>query len=211
MGHKYFPGAVGGIAAESVVGQRETVQWRTALALGARGIASGIPGSLVTPYVSSSILMPLFSTLAITASASTLVAQGGDAPPTKAARPRAIFLADLRIRFLTSFIGVGVGFLIVPTMVFAFACSMQTAIATSLLVIVFNSVVGLGTRFATTSIDRTMAGTFLAGGIAGNAAAAALVHRLDQRRLNRIFAAFILLVGLFTAGSATGVIPIRFK
>jgi hypothetical protein len=37
------------------------------------------------------------------------------------------------------------------------------------------------------------------------------VHRLDQRRLKRIFAGFILLVGLFTAASATGLIPIRIK
>jgi uncharacterized membrane protein YfcA len=38
-----------------------------------------------------------------------------------------------------------------------------------------------------------------------------LVGRLDQRRLKRIFAVFILAVGLFTAASATGLIPIRVK
>ena len=88
---------------------------------------------------------------------------------------------------------------------------MQVAIATSLLVIAFNSFVGLATRFATASIDWTIVGAFLAGGIAGNTAAAMLVGRLDQRRLKRIFAVFILTVGLFTAASATGLIPIRVK
>jgi predicted PurR-regulated permease PerM len=38
-----------------------------------------------------------------------------------------------------------------------------------------------------------------------------LVHRLDQRRLKRIFAVFILMVGLFTAATATGIISIRIK
>lgn len=74
-----------------------------------------------------------------------------------------------------------------------------------------NSFVGLATRFAAASIDWSVVAVFLAGGVAGNTAAAILVPRLDQRRLKRIFAIFILLVGLFTAASATGVIPIRIK
>src|SRR3990172_10350578 len=59
---------VGGIAAEGVVGQRETVQWKAGLLLGVCGIAGSIPGSLLSPYVSSSILMLLFSGLTIAAS-----------------------------------------------------------------------------------------------------------------------------------------------
>jgi uncharacterized membrane protein YfcA len=122
-----------------------------------------------------------------------------------------VVIAGVGLGFLTGFLGVGGGFLIVPTMVFAFGVSMQTAIATSLLVIAFNSFVSLLTRFATASVDWSVAGAFLAGGIAGSTAASMLVHRLDQRRLKRIFAVFILLVGLFTAASATGLIPVRVK
>jgi uncharacterized membrane protein YfcA len=202
---------VGGIAAEGVAGQRDAVQWKAGSLLAVYGIAGSIPGSLLSPYVSSSLLMLLFSGLAIAASISMFLSQRADRSQDKAAAPWVVFAAGLGIGFLTGFLGVGVGFLIVPTMVFAFACSMQTAIATSLLVIAFNSFVGLATRFATASIDWGVVGAFLIGGIAGNTAAAMLVPRLDQRRLKRIFAFFILLVGLFTAGSATGLIPIRFK
>jgi hypothetical protein len=88
---------------------------------------------------------------------------------------------------------------------------MHAAIATSLLVIAFNAFVALATRFATASVDWSVVAGFLAGGIAGNTAASLLVHRLDQRRLKRIFAVFILMVGLFTAASATGLVPIRIK
>jgi uncharacterized membrane protein YfcA len=38
-----------------------------------------------------------------------------------------------------------------------------------------------------------------------------LVRRLDQRRFKHIFAVFILLVGLFTAASATGLSPNHVK
>ncbi|HVR59957.1 MAG TPA: sulfite exporter TauE/SafE family protein [Pseudolabrys sp.] len=201
---------VGGIAAEGMVQQRDTVQWKAGLLLGLCGIAGSIPGSLLSPYVSSSMLLLLFSALAIAASISMLLSRSTDAGDAKALLWIAV-IAGIGIGFLTGFLGVGVGFLIVPTMVFAFGCTMQVAIATSLLVIAFNSFVGLATRFAIASIDWTIVGAFLVGGIAGNTAAAMLVHRLDQRRLKRIFAVFILLVGLLTAASATGVIPIRFK
>ena len=88
---------------------------------------------------------------------------------------------------------------------------MEVAIPTSLLVIAFNAFVSPGTRFAASSIEWTVVAAFLAGGLIGNTIAARFVHSWDQRRLKRIFAAFILAVGLFTLGSAAGIIPIRFK
>jgi uncharacterized membrane protein YfcA len=202
---------VGGIAAEGVVGQRNTVQWKAGVLLGACGVVGSIPGSLLSSYVSSTILMLLFSALTITASISMLISQRSDTPTEKAAPLWIIIIAGACIGFLTGFLGVGVGFLIVPTMVFAFACTMQVAIATSLLVIALNSFVGLATRFATASIEWSVVAAFLAGGVAGNVVASNLVNRLDQRSLKRIFAVFILAVGLFTAASATGLIPVRFK
>lgn len=202
---------VGGIAGEGVLQQRQSVRWKAGLLLGACGLAGSIPGSLLSPYVSGSILLLLFSALAITASISMLISGRTDAASEQAAPLLIVFVTGIAIGFLTGFLGVGVGFLIVPTMVFAFACTMQAAIATSLLVIAFNSFVGLATRFATASIDWSVVAAFLAGGVAGNTAAATLVPSLDQRQLKRIFAVFILLVGLFTAASATGVIPIRIK
>ena len=202
---------VGGIATEGVLGQRDSVQWKSGFLLGICGIAGSIPGSLLSPYVSSSTLLLLFSGIMIVASISMIRSKTVEAPRDATAPLWVVFLAGLGIGFLTGFIGVGGGFLIVPAMVFAFGCTMQVAIATSLLVIAFNSFVGLATRFATASIDWSVVGAFLAGGIAGNTVASLLVRRLDQRRLKRIFAVFILAVGLFTAASATGLIPIRVK
>jgi uncharacterized membrane protein YfcA len=194
-----------------MIQQRDSVQWKAGLVLGACGIAGSIPGSLLSPYVSASNLLLLFSGIMIVASLAMLRSQGDHEPRQGRAPLWVVFAAGLGLGFLTGFLGVGGGFLIVPTMVFAFGCSMHVAIATSLLVISFNAFVGLATRFATASVDWPVVAAFLAGGIAGNTTASMLVHRLDQRRLKRIFAVFILVVGLFTAASATGVIPIRIK
>jgi len=202
---------VGGIAIEGAFQQRESVQWRSGLLLGVCGIAGSIPGSLLSPYFSSATLLLIFSGIMIVASISMLRSRGTDVPRETNASLWVVFLAGLGIGFLTGFIGVGGGFLIVPAMVFAFGCSMQVAIATSLLVIAFNSFFGLATRFATASIDWAVVGAFVIGGLGANIVASKLVHQLDQRRLKRIFAVFILIVGIFTAASATGLIPIRVK
>jgi uncharacterized membrane protein YfcA len=202
---------VGGIAAEGAVEQRDSVQWKAGLLLGACGVMGSIPGSLLSPYVSGAALLLLFSALTLAASMSMLLSRPTGAASSRPAPPWTIVGAGIAIGFLTGFLGVGVGFLIVPTMVFAFACTMQAAIATSLLVIAFNSFVGLATRFAAATVDWSVVAAFLAGGIAGSIAASTLVPRLDQQRLKQIFAVFILLVGVLTAASATGLIPIRIK
>jgi uncharacterized membrane protein YfcA len=202
---------VGGIALEGVFQQRESVQWKSGLLLGVCGIAGSIPGSLLTPYFSSATLLLLFSGIMIVASISMLRSGGSDARRETDAPLWAVFFAGLGIGFLTGFIGVGGGFLIVPAMVFAFRCSMQVAIATSLLVIALNSFFGLATRFATVSIEWVVVGAFVVGGLGASIVASKLVHRLDQRHLKRIFAVFILIVGIFIAASATGLIPIRVK
>ena len=118
----------------------------------------------------------------IVASISMMRSRGSDAQRETNAPLWVVFLAGLGIGFLTGFIGVGGGFLIVPAMVFAFGCSMQVAIATSLLVIAFNSFFGLATRFATASIDWTVVAAFVVGGLGANIVASKLVRRLDQRR-----------------------------
>ncbi|MBZ0147599.1 MAG: sulfite exporter TauE/SafE family protein, partial [Pseudorhodoplanes sp.] len=118
---------VGGIATEGFLQQRDNVQWKSGLLLGVCGIAGSIPGSLLSPYVSGANLLLLFSGIMIVASISMLRSRGDDKLRDTAAPLWVIFVAGLGLGFLTGFLGVGGGFLIVPTMVFAFGCTMQTA------------------------------------------------------------------------------------
>ena len=94
---------VGGIAAEGVLGQRRTVRWDAGLLLGACGVAGSIPGSLLSPYVSSTILLLLFAALTITASISMLVSQASDKLRDERASWWFILPAALAIGFLTGF------------------------------------------------------------------------------------------------------------
>ena len=74
----------------------------------------------------------------------------GDLPDhVEGATPHWLLVAAVGaiLGFLTGFLGVGGGFLIVPALVFALGYSMRNAIATSLFVIFVNTVVALGSRF----------------------------------------------------------------
>jgi len=94
-------------------------------------------------------------------------------------------------------------------MVFALGFTMREAIPTSLLVIALNSFVALATRASSSTIAWSTVGLLLVGGIVGNLAGAYFARNLDQRRLKQIFAIFVLAVGIFTGGSALGIIPIK--
>jgi len=61
------------------------------------------------------------------------------------------------------------------------------------------------------AIDWYVAALFLAGGLAGGWAGGAIARRVDPRALKRVFAMFVLAVGLFIAASSTGLIPISVK
>ena len=72
---------VGGIATEGFLEQRDNVQWKAGLLLGACGIAGNIPGSLLSPYFSGSSLLLLFSGIMVAASIAMLRSRGSEAAP----------------------------------------------------------------------------------------------------------------------------------
>jgi uncharacterized membrane protein YfcA len=202
---------VAGIAVQGILGQRNRLDWRTGLVLGALGIFGSVPGALLAQHVPGRILLFLFAGVMIVAAVAMLRvrmnAVEGGSPPNRLV----LVAAGVALGFLTGFLGVGGGFLIVPTLILALRFPMQRAIPTSLLIIALNSLVSLATRAAVSPVQWTVVLEFLIGGIIGNVVGSFGARSLDQRRLKQIFAVFVIGVGLFTAGSAAGVIPIRVR
>jgi len=80
--------------------------------------------------------------------AASFASHGSRQRPT-AATALKVVAAGLVVGFLTGFLGVGGGFVIVPALVLSLRYDMPTAVGTSLLVISLNSVVALLARGAT--------------------------------------------------------------
>ncbi|GAC1403064.1 MAG: sulfite exporter TauE/SafE family protein [Candidatus Velthaea sp.] len=200
---------VAGISLQGLYGQRDRLDWRTGLTLSIIGIAGSIPGSLLSQHVPGKVLLILFAAVMIVAAIAMLRARRTAVDDGTAPNRLMLVASGVALGFLTGFLGVGGGFLIVPTLMLVLRFPMQRAIPTSLLIIALNSIVSLATRAAVSPIQWMTVSEFLVGGIAGNVAGSFGARTLDQSRLKQIFAVFVICVGLFTGGSAVGIIPIR--
>jgi uncharacterized protein len=188
------------------------------LVVGLAGLFGAIPGRLVAQYFSGRTLLLLFAIIMIVAA--IFMFRSISYAPRAETRPHwaLVGAVGIAIGFLTGFLGVGGGFLIVPGLVLLLGLPMDVAIPTSLLVIAINCassllgplLFGRG-AVALGAIDWRVALLFVIGGIVGAFLGRAIAGRLNQHTLKRVFAVFILVVGLFVAASATGLIPLTIK
>lgn len=202
---------VGTIAAQGAIMQRSIVRWRMGAILGVCGLLGAVPGSLISRIVPGNILLLLFAATMLIAAAAMLKSRRNLDASGITAAPISIIGYGFGLGFLTGFLGVGGGFLIVPTLVFALGLSMRDAIATSLFVIALNSASSLTAHAFDGSIDLSIVLLFVVGGIVGNIVGMMIGKRLAQQHLKRIFAVFVMAIGLFTGASATGIIPFHVR
>ncbi len=198
---------VGAISVQGALAQRAVVRWRMGGLLGAFGLLGTVPGALLSKAVPGNVLLMLFAGTMLVAAVAMLRSRPDSGQTDRSTKPLAVVGSGLGLGFLTGFLGVGGGFLIVPVLVFVLGLSMRDAIATSLFVIALNSASSLATHAFDGSIDWTIVLLFVIGGISGNVAGLALGKRLAQQQLKKIFAVFVLGVGFFTGASASGFLP----
>jgi uncharacterized membrane protein YfcA len=98
--------------------------------------------------------------------------------------------------FLTGFLGVGGGFLVVPALVVVLRMPMSRAVGTALLVILVNTMAALGSRWGAATLDWAVIVPFTVASVAGTVLGRKVAARLSGAALTRIFAVMVLLVGL---------------
>ncbi len=209
---------VGGTALAGYVGRISAADTRGGLIFGLIGVFGAIPGRFVAHFFSGPLLLLLFSLIMVVASFFMFGSRTYEAQERIEPNWFAVAAGGIGVGFLTGFLGVGGGFLIVPCLVLILGMPMREAIPTSLLVIAINcasSLIGPAVfghaEHSLASIDWKVATFFLAGGLGGSLIGGAIAQKLNQRALKRVFAVFVFVVGLFIAASTTGLIPISVK
>lgn len=158
-------------------------------------------GRMLPPMAQAS----LFGALAVIAAWRMIASQRGTASEAPASlSTRAILgaaVTGLAIGVLTSVIGVGGGFLLVPALVLITGLPMKRATGTSLLVIAVNSSVGVASSAiyhgeAFTGVDWKSVSIVALCGIIGSLVGARFAARLPAQVLRRIFAAVLVLVAV---------------
>lgn len=189
------------------------------IAFGLTGLGGSFAGTALGRRLDPDVLLLAFSGLILVAAWRMLTAcptcthRGEDAAlheEAAAAGPGALGAGRLLlilavgsgIGFLTGLFGVGGGFVIVPVLTLLLGFAMPQAIGTSLLVVTINAAMALVARLGTAHIDWLVAVAFTVTAVAGVLVGGRIADRIDAERSLRLFAAGLVLLALFTAGSA---------
>jgi uncharacterized membrane protein YfcA len=203
---------VGVTAATAAVshGRAGNTRWGTGLLLGLAGVPASIVGTAVNRAVAPSVLLLAFAALMVVAATGMLLRArtgptaepepgGGLAVRTRTSVPVVrVALAGLGIGFLTGFLGVGGGFVIVPALVVLLQFPMPVAVGTSLLVIALNSGVALLDRAGGSAhFAWSVIVPFTLAAIAGSVGGKRVAGSVDPRTLTRAFALLLLAVAAY--------------
>jgi uncharacterized membrane protein YfcA len=172
-------------------------------------------GGLLARWFSGDVLRIVFGVIALLIALNILTPLQGRLMGHLRGSPTTHRVAASIVGFLSSLMGIGGGSLSVPTMV-AFGQTMHTAVGTGAAIGVFIAIGGtIGFVVSGWSVAGlpplslgyvNLIGFVLVGGFAALTAplGVALAHRLDQRTLKYMFAAFLVVVGLNMIWKALG-------
>jgi uncharacterized membrane protein YfcA len=106
------------------------------------------------------------------------------------------------VGFLTGFLGVGGGFLVLPVLVIALRLPVDAAVGTSLLIMVLNSASAVASRFGDLAVDWGVVVPFTLASVVATLLGRRVAGRLSGAVLSRIFALLMLLVGIFVGAES---------
>jgi uncharacterized membrane protein YfcA len=208
--------AVGGVLTRV----RGGIDWRTGLSFGALGIPAAYLGARLNQHVAQPVVLLSFATLTLLTATGLLLDtrrrtaaeeccstptgdRAGGAPlrtlPPRLHTAAKVAGCGLTVGFLTGFLGVGGGFLVVPALVIVVRMPMRLAVGTSLMIIVLNSASSFVSRLGAVSLDWRVIVPFTVGAVVSCVAAKSLAHRLSGTTLTRAFAILLVAVGAFVA------------
>jgi len=191
------------VAAASIAGAVQhwragNVALRTGVLFGAAGMAGAYAGGRVAAFVDGTLLLFLFAAMMLFTAAAMW--RGRRAPtqasPGSGATGRLV-AQGAAVGLFTGLVGAGGGFLIVPALALWAGLPMPTAVGTSLLIIVANTVAGFGGYAAHVTVDFGLVAAVTAAAIAGSFVGSRLAHRVDPASLRRAFAGFVSVMAVF--------------
>ncbi len=205
---------VGLTAAAGALGHHRAgrVRWADGLLFGLLGAGGAYVGTLGSATVPAPVLLAAFAVLLVVVAVLMTRRRRAQARLERAAQPapepaagrggprRVLIVATATgVGLLTGFFGVGGGFAVVPALVLALGMSMPTAVGTSLVVIVVNTLVALGSRIAQpVDLDPVFLAVFGGSAVVGSLLGVRAAGRVAPARLSLAFTVLLLAVAAFT-------------
>src|SRR5690606_4296762 len=148
-------------------------------------------GGALARYFSDTALLVSFALMMLATSVAMLRRPGvrvrSPRAQTGVRRSGLLALEGVLVGMFTGPVGAGGGFMVVPALVLLAKLEMRRAIGTSLVIIVFKSLAGLGGHLSHVAIDWSLAVTLSAAAAGGALLGAALAGRIPAQALRRGF------------------------
>jgi hypothetical protein len=179
-------------------GSNGRLDWKVALTFGAAGMIVSYLSANISRQLPSEILMIAFAILMLGIGLMLLLRPAREEVTIHVPKPVLLVVASgAGVGLLTGLLGVGGGFLVVPAFVMLLGLPVQTAIATSLVVIAMNSLAGFLGHVGNGSFDLIVTLIFTAAGLVGTFSGMKLPKRLSSSKLQKSFAIFVIALALF--------------
>lgn len=201
--------AAGNLALHARAG---TVKWHCGIVFAAAGIAGALVGSSFSKTVDGTRLLVLFGMLMLVVAAMMFMrrrAAGNDAVRLSRDNLPALLVVGLAAGTLSGFFGIGGGFLIVPGLMLASGMPIRHATSSSLIAVsAFGATAAINYALSGL-VDWRLAGSFIAGGLAGGLFGSRAGRTLVRHRglLNAVFAALIAVVAVYVIWRGLGYGP----
>lgn len=160
-----------------------------------------LPNTLLTisnfTLTTDLLIMLVFSVLMILASYSMIQKRKISVNDSLEIHHNNLIVKGFFVGILTGFVGVGGGFLIIPALLFTAKLPMKNAVATSLIIIVFNSLIGFLGSIATTNIQWNFLLLFTAFSVIGIFIGMYLSKKIPNEKLKPAFGWFVLITGIY--------------
>jgi len=186
--------------------RRGEVRWRSAALFALSGVFGAWAGAMLGKLTDGRRLLALFGVVMLVIGALTFSRYGsaGRAEvhsrigPTRASAPRLIG-TGLATGGASGFFGIGGGFLIVPSLLYATDMPMIAAVGSSLIAVTAFALVTALTYASSGLVDWGVAAAFIGGGILGGLGGTRLAFRLAARRraLAAAFGTIVVAVGTY--------------
>ncbi|QJD96077.1 sulfite exporter TauE/SafE family protein [Mucilaginibacter robiniae] len=146
----------------------------------------------------SMLLMLVFAGLMLAASLSMIRKKKGIEVISPEINYQRLILQAIAVGLITGFVGVGGGFLIIPSLVLFAGLPMKKAVGTSLMVMTISSLLGvLGDITGHVAINYSFLAIFSSFAIAGIILGSYLTRFISDKRLKPAFGWFVLAMGIF--------------
>jgi len=158
-------------------------------------------GAMLGNLASGELQLLIFSISAFAAAIKILMNSNADTQEKECSTSRiSLVIIGILVGLLTGFVGVGGGFLIVPALLIIARLELKQAVATSLLIITFNSLVGflkyyVDGNYSVSTFDWLPIITIASIGLVGSLFGQKLKHVLPQHILQKSFAVTLFFVG----------------